>query len=178
MTRKQELRDIMDGLVRMAELKRDREDELKAIDEFLRFNVDIAKATASAIGISVVTEFANKINARFVAQDHLHSAMGERAKLEVAALSHMLTPAQKLRKKHKAFLKLVWKITEEEYRWVAYDRVYNPFEWEEYSSGESDTEDEMEAEETADSDSDDHSVDSDESKLQRMKKVKKPKVKS
>ena len=37
MTRKQELRDIMDGLVRMAELKRDREDELKAIDEFLAF---------------------------------------------------------------------------------------------------------------------------------------------
>ncbi len=37
MTRKQELRDIMDGVVRMAELKRDREDELKVIDEFLGF---------------------------------------------------------------------------------------------------------------------------------------------
>ena len=96
--------------------------------------------------------------------------MGERAKLEVAALSHMLTPAQKLRRKAQSFPKAGFgKITEEEYRWVAYDRVYNPFEWEEYSSGESDTEDEMEAEETADSGSDDHSVDSDESKLQRMK---------
>ena len=89
----------------------------------------------------------------------------------------MLTPAEAKEKSTK-FSAGFGKITEEEYRWVAYDRVYNPFEWEEYSSGESDTEDEMEAEETADSGSDDHSVDSEESKLQRMKKGKrKPKGK-
>ena len=113
----------------MAELKRDREDELKAIDEFLAFQRRyLPKATASAI-ISVAAEFANKINARFVAQDHLHSAMGE-GELEVTALSHMLTPAQKLRRKARIFLKLVWKNNRGRISLGGLRRVYNPFEWE------------------------------------------------
>ena len=174
MTRKQELRDIMDGLVRMAELKRDREDELKVIDEFLGFQRRyLPKGTASAISLSAAAEFAGKINARFVPSDHLHANMGGRAKLEVAALSHMLTPAQKLRRKAQHYPKAGFgKITEEEYRWVAYDRVYNPFDWEEYSSGESETEEEDEEDEDEEK-SGDESIDSDESQLQRMKNGKK-----
>ena len=58
----------MDGLVRMAELKRDREDELKAIDEFLTFQRRyLPKATELQL-VFQLHEFANKINARFVAQ--------------------------------------------------------------------------------------------------------------
>ena len=99
--------------------------------------------------------------------------MGGRAKLEVADLSHMLTPAQKLRRKAQHYPTAVFgKITEEEYRWVAYDRVYNPFDWEEYSSGESETEEEDEEDEDEEK-SGDESIDSDESQLQRMKNGKK-----
>jgi hypothetical protein len=170
MTRKQELRDIMDGLVRMAELKRGREDEMQAIDEFLIFQRRyLPKATATAVSIKIAAKYAQEINARFVPDDHLHHKMGQKGKLEVAALGHMLTPAQKLRRRaqhlpHAGFGVLL----EEESRWVAYDRVYNPFDWEEYSSGE----EEIEEEESEEEDSD---VDSDDSEYEKKKEKKKPK---
>ena len=100
MTRKQELRDIMHGLVRMAELKRERDDEMKVIDEFLGFQRRwLPKATATAVSIKTASEFAKQINARFIPDEHISHNRGEKAALEVAALGHMLTPAQKLRRR-------------------------------------------------------------------------------
>ena len=43
--------------------------------------------------------FYKVINARFVAEEHVHSKMGKRQALEAVHQTTLLTPAQKLRRK-------------------------------------------------------------------------------
>ena len=147
MSRRQELKDIMDGLNRMGELQREREDELKAIEKFLLHQRKyLPKATAVAIDFSTAASYARAIHARFVA-DELIEVLGKQrlAVMEAQAVSHLLTPAQKLRRRAQSMPHAGYgKLSIQESVWVAYDRVRCPEEWEEYSSGEEEDEEDEE----------------------------------
>jgi hypothetical protein len=146
MSRRQELIDITNGLDRMMELKRDREDRMKEVDRFLEFQRKyLAPAAAAGISIQEASKLSKRINARFVADEHVHSKMGKRQALEAVHQTTLLTPAQKLRRKAMHLPHAgVGVLDPEESRWVAHDRVRCPEEWELYSSGEEEEEEEDE----------------------------------
>ena len=146
MSRRQELRDITQGLDRMMELKRKREDRLVEIDRFLEFQRKyLAPAAAAGISIKEASALSKRINARFVAEEHMHAKMGKRAALEAVHQTTLLTPAQKLRRRAMNLPHAgLGMLDSEESRWIAYDRVRCPEEWELYSSAESEEEEEEE----------------------------------
>ena len=156
MSRRQELIDITAGLDRMMQLKRTREDRLKEIDRFLNFQRQyLAPAAAAGISIREASKLSKIINARFVAEEHVHSKMGKRQALEAVHETTLLTPAQKLRRRAQNLKHAgLGQLDPVESRWIAYDRVRCPEEWELYSSGES--EEEEEEEEMEEEEEEDH----------------------
>ncbi len=142
MSRRQELKDITTGLDRMMELKRLREDKMARTDSFLLFQRQwLPAAAAAALGISSAVMYAQRINARFVAEEHITAKTGKRDALEAVKQTTMLTPAQKLRRRAMNMPHAGLGLLEvEESRWIAFDRVRCPEEWLLYSSGESDNE--------------------------------------
>ena len=146
MSRRQELRYITRGLDRMMELKRKRQDRLVEIDRFLDFQrIQLAPAAAAGISIKEASALSKRINARFVAEEHMHAKMGKCAALEAVHQTTLLTPAQKLRRSAMNLLHAgLGMLDSEESRWIAYDRVRCPEEWELYSSAESEEEEEEE----------------------------------
>jgi hypothetical protein len=151
MSRRQELKDITEGLDRMMELKREREDNMVAIDRFLEFQrTHLASAAAAGVGIAQAAKYAKRINARFVADEHVTSKMGRRQAFEAVKQTTLLTPAQKLRRKAMNMKHAGLGVLDVvQSKWVAYDRVRCPEEWTLYSSGEESEDEDEEDDEGA-----------------------------
>ena len=93
MSRRQELKDITEGLDRMMELKRERQDRMVAIDQFLEFQRKyLPPAAAAGISIQEASRLSKVINARFVAEEHVHSKMGKRQALEAVRKKENFRP--------------------------------------------------------------------------------------